>query len=56
MDEDEPGAGVGTLGGGEAEVLGFEHDEKLTLGRVVAGLNAYFQWVSLGLFQPTTKR
>ncbi len=24
-----------------AEVLGFEHDEALTLGRAVAGLNAY---------------
>jgi hypothetical protein len=36
-----------------AEVLGFEHDEALTLGRVVAGLNAYSKGVSLGLFQPT---
>jgi len=24
-----------------AEVLGFEHDEALTLGRAMAGLNAY---------------
>ena len=36
-----------------AEVLGFEHDEALTLGRAVAGLNAYAKGVSLGLFQPT---
>jgi len=34
-------------------VLGFEHDEALTLGRAVAGLNAYLKGVSLGLFQPT---
>jgi hypothetical protein len=38
-----------------AEVLGFERDETLTLGRAVAGLNAYSKGVSLGLFQPTTK-
>ena len=38
-----------------AEVLGFEHDEALTLGRAVAGLNAYSKEVSLGLFQPTPK-
>jgi len=36
-----------------AEALGFEHDEALTLGRAVAGLNAYSKGVSLGLFQPT---
>jgi hypothetical protein len=30
-----------------AEVLGFEHDEALTLGRAVAGLNAYSKGVSL---------
>ena len=36
-----------------ADVLGFDHDEALTLGRAVAGLNAYFKGVSLGLFQPT---
>jgi len=35
-----------------AEVLGFEHDEALTLGRAVAGVNAYSKGVSLGLFQP----
>jgi hypothetical protein len=38
-----------------AEVLGFEHDEALTLGRAVAGLNAYSKGVSLELFQPTLK-
>ena len=38
-----------------AEVLGFEHHEVLTLGRVVAGLNAYLKEVSLGLFQPTPR-
>jgi len=38
-----------------AEVLGFEHDEALTLGRVVAGLNAYSKGVSLGLYQPTPR-
>ena len=35
------------------EVLEFKHDEALTLGRAVAGLNAYSKGVSLGLFQPT---
>ena len=38
-----------------AEVLGFEHDEALTLGREVAGLNAYSKGVPLGLFQPTPR-
>lgn len=38
-----------------AEVLGFEHDEALTLGRAVAGLNANSKGVSLGLFQPTPR-
>jgi hypothetical protein len=38
-----------------AEVLGFEHDEALTLRRAVAGLNAYLKGVPLGLFQPTPK-
>jgi hypothetical protein len=37
------------------EVLGFEHDEALTLGRAVAGVNAYSKGVSLGLFQPTPR-
>lgn len=36
-----------------AERLGFEHGEALTLGRSVAGLNAYSKGVSLGLFTPT---
>jgi len=36
-----------------AEVLGFEHDEALTLGRSVAGLNAYSKGVSLEPFSPT---
>ena len=35
-----------------AERLGFTHDEALTLGRAVAGLNAYANGVSLGLIQP----
>ncbi len=35
-----------------AEALGFEHDEALTLGRAVAGLNAYLKGFSLGLFKP----
>ena len=35
------------------KLWGFEHDEALTLGRAVAGLNAYSKGVSLGLFQPT---
>jgi len=38
-----------------AEMLGFDYDEALTLGRAVAGLNAYSKGVSLGLFQPTSK-
>ena len=36
-------------------MLGFGHDEALSLGRAVAGLNAYSKGVSLGLFQPTPK-
>src|SRR5512134_3723320 len=35
-----------------AERLGFTYDEALTLGRAVAGLNAYSKGVSLGLFTP----
>jgi hypothetical protein len=35
-----------------AEVLGFEHDEALTLGPAVARLNAYLKGFSLGLFHP----
>jgi hypothetical protein len=38
-----------------AERLGFEHAEALSLGRAVAGLNAYTKGVSLGLFTPTPK-
>jgi len=30
-----------------AEVLGFDHDEALTLGPAVAGLNAYSKGISL---------
>jgi hypothetical protein len=36
-----------------AKRLGFKWDEALTLGRAVAGLNAYSKGVSLGLFEPT---
>jgi hypothetical protein len=32
-----------------AQVPGFDHDETLTLGRAVAGLNAYSKGVFLGL-------
>jgi hypothetical protein len=35
--------------------LGFRRDEALTLGRAVAGLNAYSKGVSLGLFHPSPK-
>ena len=37
------------------EVLGFEHDEAMTFGRAVAGLNAYSRGGCLGLFQPTPR-
>ena len=36
-----------------AERLGFDPDAALTLGRAVAGLNAYSKGVSLGLFEPS---
>ncbi|NIP73955.1 MAG: hypothetical protein GWO16_13480 [Gammaproteobacteria bacterium] len=36
-----------------AERLGFAWDEALTLGRAVAGLNAYSKGKALGLFSPT---
>lgn len=36
-----------------AERLGFDWQEALTLGRAVAGLNAYSKGVSLGLYEPT---
>ncbi|MDX1711129.1 MAG: hypothetical protein R3316_08325 [Rhodovibrionaceae bacterium] len=38
-----------------AEQLGFERDEALTLGRAVAGLNAYSKGKSIGLFSPTSE-
>jgi hypothetical protein len=38
-----------------AERLGFLRDEALTLGRAVAGVNAYSKGVSLGLFRPSPK-
>jgi hypothetical protein len=38
-----------------AQRLGFDWEEALTLGRAVAGLNAYAKGVSIGLFQPTPK-
>src|SRR5213593_1059740 len=38
-----------------AERLGFGWDEALTLGKSVAGLNAYSKGVTLGLFEPTGK-
>jgi len=36
-----------------AERLGFDREEALTLGRAVAGLNAYSKGVRLGLFTPS---
>lgn len=36
-----------------AERLGFDREEALTLGRAVAGLNAYAKGVRLGLFTPS---
>lgn len=36
-----------------AERLGFDREAALTLGRAVAGLNAYSKAVSLGLYEPT---
>jgi hypothetical protein len=38
-----------------AEQLGFAESEALTLGRAVAGLNAYAKGKSLGLFKPKPK-
>jgi hypothetical protein len=35
-----------------AEQLGFDRDEALTMGRVVAELNAYSKGKSLGIFKP----
>jgi hypothetical protein len=39
-----------------AERLGFDRDEALTLGRAVAGLNAYAKGVRLGLFTPSAPK
>jgi hypothetical protein len=36
-----------------ADRLGFDWDEALTLGRAVAGLNAYSKGLALGLYEPT---
>jgi hypothetical protein len=38
-----------------AERLGFARDEALTLGKSVAGLNAYSKGVTLGLYEPSSK-
>ena len=38
-----------------AERLGFDHNEALTLGKAVAGLNAYSKGVRLGIYEPTPK-
>ena len=38
-----------------AERLGFDHEEALTLGRAVAGLNAYSKGKALGIFKPSPK-
>ncbi len=38
-----------------AERLGFDRDEALTLGRAVAGLNAFSKGTALGLFKPRPK-
>jgi hypothetical protein len=38
-----------------AERLGFKRSEALTLGRAVAGLNAYSKGKSLGIFKPSKK-
>ncbi|MCB1433366.1 MAG: hypothetical protein KDK75_13070 [Alphaproteobacteria bacterium] len=37
-----------------AERLGFDHDEALTLGRAVAGLNAYAKGKRLGIYKPSS--
>jgi len=39
-----------------AERLGFARDEALTLGRAVAGLNAYSKGMRLGLFTPSAPK
>ncbi len=50
---DESGGGVTLWAAMVAKILGFEHDESLTFGRAVAGLDAYSKGISLELFQPT---
>jgi hypothetical protein len=37
-----------------AQCLGFDRDEALTMGRVVAGLNAYAKGKALGLYRPSS--
>ncbi len=39
-----------------AERLGFNHDEALTLGRTIAGLNAQAKGQRLGIFEPAAKK
>jgi len=39
-----------------AERLGFDRGEALTLGRVVAGLDAYSKGKALGIFSPRPKQ
>jgi len=39
-----------------AERLGFNHDEALTLGKALAGLNAQSKGRRLGIFKPTPKK
>ena len=38
-----------------AQRLGFQREEALTLGKAVAGLNAYSKGRSLGLYEPSSK-
>src|ERR1035437_6560074 len=38
-----------------AERLGFKHDEALSLGKVLAGLNAQSKGQCVGIFKPTPK-
>jgi hypothetical protein len=39
-----------------AQRLGFDEDEALTLGKAVAGLNAYSKGRRLGMFKPPRRR
>lgn len=43
------------MGGRHRLVLGFDHDEALTLGKTVAGLNARAEGMRLGICQRTPK-